>query len=151
MSTVNTKRTVLSPEKTKNLKDMVEQDRLDKQETNQFYTLPAGQQKDDQIKRVEKVLKESEPDSLSRHERDQMEKRARDLKAWLQKNMNTKGQVRLRPNDGTVQSYEFRRAVSDMVKHEMSAEFQQRAQEYKNIMNQLGRSEEANLEAIRPD
>ena len=150
MSTINTRRVILSPTETKRIKNTVAADAADRVETDLMYPL-AGAKKDDSIKRMEKALKDGEPDSISSGERNLLEKRAKVLKSWLEKKLVPRSHTRLMPNDGGAQSYEFRKAVNALMKDEMSTEFQQIAQEYKNIMRQLGRPEEANLESIRPN
>ena len=146
------KRRVMTPTEKQGMEQIVQEEKGDKTETADFYpTEKAILGDSDQVKRLKKELRDGDPGTLNKYEKVQLEERAKKLKAWLQKNMCSQKQVTLRASKDGVQSLDFRKSVSQMARLEMSAEFQEVAKEYKNIMRMLGRPEEANLEEIRPD
>ena len=145
-------RRILTPTETASLENAVQQDKEDKIET--ATTFPGASRfnvEDVQMKRIQKTLADGTPEPLSKAERLIKEKRSDVLREWLSKRMVPKKGVRLRSQSGGVQDPDFRKAVDLMARGEMSPEFQQTAEEYKNIMRELGRSDEANLENIRPN
>ena len=146
-------RRILTPTEKEKFEERLQEDKADRTETES--TFPGEVRfpgvEDGQISRIRKTIKEGEPDSLNKYERDKREKRAVFLKSWLIKHMVPKSHVHLRAQSGGVQNPEFRRAVDEMARVEMSPEYQKVASEYKNIMRELGRPEDANLEFIRPD
>jgi hypothetical protein len=145
-------RRILTPTETEKFNEAISEDVKDQKETE--FTFPGPSRMNvvnEQLGRIKKTLKEGQAEPLSKSEKQARERRIVTLKAWLQRNMVPKSHVRLRSQSGGVQDPEFRKAVNDMAKREMSPEFQQVAQEYKNIMRELERPEDANLEEIRPD
>lgn len=145
-------RRILTPTETEKFNDAVTQEKEDQRETDFVFpgesraTLP-----NEQINRIKRTLKDGQAVPLTKAEKLAREKRVALLKEWLQKSMVPKSHVRLRSQAGGVQDPEFRKAVDEMARREMSTEFQTVAQEYKNIMRELDRPEDANLEYIRPD
>jgi hypothetical protein len=146
-------RRILTPTETESFEKIISENDRDKIETDEEYPLPQLLKGDDgQIKSIKRVLKESgDSDSLNEHQKMKLEDRGKQLKEWLQKCMIPKSHIGLRPSKDGVQNYDFQKAKNDMAMKEMSSEFVQVAEEYKNIMRTLGRPEEANLEIIRPD
>lgn len=147
-----TQRRILTPTETEKFEEAIEQDKSDRKETE--FTFPGESRAgspDLQLQRINRALKDGRPELPNKHERLKLEKTAVQLRDWLQKSMVPKSHVRLREQRGGVQDPEFRKAVDEMARREMSSEFQTVAQEYKNIMRILGRPDEANLENIRPD
>ena len=145
-------RRILTPTENENFEAQIAQDKADKTEDEKFF--PGAQIKpgdDDQIKNIKRTLRNGQPDTINKWEKSALEKRAAELKTYLSSHMVPRTHIGLRESSGGVQDYQFRKAVSSMAKEEMSAQFQEAAQEYKNIMRQLGRPEDANLEEIRPD
>lgn len=147
-------RRILTPTETQKFEEAVHTDKDDRQETE--FTFPGesrqGIPTDEQMKRIQQALKDGKAETPeNKREIAKLEKRAAVLKEWLQKSMVPKSHVRLRSQSGGVQDPEFRKAVDEMSRKEMSSEFQTVAQEFKNIMRTLGRHEDANLEYIRPD
>lgn len=100
--------------------------------------------------REARVLREGEPDSLSRAARIKKEQRAKIDREWLQKHMVPKSHVNLR---ASASDPEFRKAVNAMAKDENSREFQEVAQRHKNDMRELHPNDPhlSNLETIRPN
>ena len=145
-------RRILTSTEKENFEEMVQAEKEVKTETDQFYPGPQMESGDsEQIQRVKRTMKAGEVDSQNRWERQEKEKRANKLKELLQRRMVPKSHIGLRASNNGVQSYEFRKAANSMAGEEMSAAFQRDAIEYKNLMRELGREEEANLESIRPE
>lgn len=102
------------------------------------------------IARAKRVLKNGEPDSLNRAEKQKMEEANKVDVDWLQKNMVPRSHVNARP--GPDQN-DFRKAVNEMATKENSREFQLVAQRVKNRMRSLHPNDPhlSNLESIRPE
>lgn len=146
-----TERRRLTPTEKENFEDLVITEKAQKTETEQFYPLAqSGPGDSDQVKRVKRTLASGEIEPLSEHEEAAYEKRAEEIKEYLILHMVPQSHIGLRPQKDGSQSLEFIKAKNSMAKEELSPEFTKAAQEYKNIMRQLGRSDEANLEYIRP-
>ena len=100
------------------------------------------------IKRMERVLKNNAPDSLSEADTRKWESEGKRLEEWLRSKMVPRSGMELRkahdPN--------FQKAVRLHASIEMSQEFVNIANRWKNIMRQLhfDEPEMSNLERIRP-
>ncbi len=144
-------RRVLTPTETQGFNDAIQDHEGRGKEGEMTYVVEGHKTNDPQINRMKGLLKNSNIGGLNKSEKAAKEARSEVLKKWLRGMMVPRSHISLRPQKDGVQSYEFRKAASHMAEKEMSAEFQNVAQEYKNIMRELERPEEANLEAIRPD
>lgn len=107
------------------------------------------------ITKLEKVLSNGSPDSLSKHERLAKEKMLSQDREWLQKNMvpRTSHNIGWRDiKEGRATQANYDKAVQGCLK-EMSPEFQKRANRYKNNMRELDpdNPNASNLENIRPE
>lgn len=108
-----------------------------------------------QLNRMQKILRNSEPEPLTFSERTRLEAEEKILIEQVQKRMVTKAQTRLTPLEkGTSnQNPEFNRAANQMARIEFSKETQEMAHRLKNIRRQLHPDdpEAGNLENIRPE
>ena len=99
------------------------------------------------LRRMEKILRDGTPDSLSPEKKTVLEKRAAVLRAELQGKMVPKSHFRI-----GYKHEDFNKAVQWGL-NEHKPEFQKQAQEYKNIMREIAPEDPdaANLERIRPE
>ena len=144
-------RRIVSPTEKAEMKRIINENEAMSKE-NEF-TYPAGHAdgggNDAQVRRVKQTLSQGDTDSLTPQEKQRMENRLKEIIPWLKKNMVPKNAMGLRRLDENNQpNEEFNKARNFMAEREMSAEFQQVAQEYKNICRALGR--DSSLEVIRP-
>ena len=100
-----------------------------------------------QIKRLEKVLSNGSPDSLSKARRSAIERQVQKDKEWLQGKMVNKRLLNVKYKDADFEKAKQACAV------EMSKEYQAVANRYKNSMRQIDpdNPDASNLERIRPD
>ena len=107
-----------------------------------------SQEENATIRRARRIIKNTQPDSLSKAERCRWEAEAKRFENWMSKWMLRRSQMNLRRTD----SSEFRAAANFHAENENSQEFARVAERWKNIMNQLypDSPERANLERIRP-
>ena len=144
-------RRIVSPSEKADMNRIIKENQAMKTE-NEF-TYPGGHAEgggnDAQVRRVKQTLIEGDTDSLTPQEKQRRENRLKEIIPWLKKNMVPKNAMGLRRLDENNQpNEEFNRAKNFMAEREMSPEFQQVAQEYKNICRELGR--DSSLELIRP-
>lgn len=152
------KEQVLSPTEVEGLEREIREFEDSKKETETTYT-PSGSgesrhggqssHNDANIRRYKKVLEQGKPGSVGRSEFILREKQMAKDREWLQKNMVPKSHVSLRASPDP----EFRKAVNFMAQREMSREFQEVAQRYKNNARMLHPDDRElhNIETIRPD
>lgn len=143
---------VLSETELEGLKREIAEHEGDRKETDQFYD-PGhqyGDETNEVIRRYKRVVERGTAPELTREQRVKMERQMGVDKEWLQKNMVPKSHFMLRPGPDP----EFRKAVNFMARKEMSQEFQEVAQRFKNNARRLHGKEApelSNLETIRPD
>jgi hypothetical protein len=106
-----------------------------------------------QLNRMERVLKNSEPQDLTDDEIKTLETEEKVLTDQCQKMMIPKKLTDLKEFDGSAISTEFRKAANAMSKKEHSKEFLDMAHKLKNIKRLLRPDDPdaGNLEFIRPD
>lgn len=107
------------------------------------------------IEKLERVLSQGSPDSLSKAERIRRERMIQQDKEWLQKNMVSRKSYNLGwrdIRDGRCTKADYDKAVQGCV-NEMSPQFQKVANRYKNNMRELQPDDpnSSNLENIRPE
>src|SRR3990167_2619796 len=146
---------VLSDSEIEGLERVVRDDKEDKTETSEFYPGEAikGKGDDPFLKKVKKTLRDGEPRVLNRKDKKLMECRAGQLKGFLQKFMVPKSHIGLRQSKDGSQNLDFVKSVHFMAKKEMSREFVDAANEYKDIMRELHPEEPelSTVEFLRPD
>jgi hypothetical protein len=106
------------------------------------------------IEKLERVLSEGSPDSLTKHERNKREKLIEQDKVWLQSRMVPKKYFNIGwrdIKDGRATKNEYDQAVQGLVK-ENSPGFQRRADRLKNNLREIDpdNPSSSNLEDIRP-
>jgi hypothetical protein len=107
------------------------------------------------IRKLERVLSNGSPDSLSKRERVAKERMVQEDREWLEKNMVPRTHINLGWRDirdrRTTQK-EYDKAVKGCVV-EHSPEFNKRAERFKNNMREIAPDdpEASSIETIRPD
>lgn len=146
-------RRILTPTEKSHLKEEIQVDKADKEETDTTYPLTQAKTANaEHIKRVKKELaKHGEEDSLSPYERAEKEKDVKALTDWLVSKMLPRRLFEERIQKNGVQSSSFAKSRRHVTEVEMSTEFVQKAEDRKNLLRELGRSEETSLELIRPE
>src|SRR3990167_7787662 len=122
----------------KDLEDRKNEKRLvDAGERAEVYLRPDAREMDPQerktIKRLERAIESGTPDSLSRKDRGQWEAEGNRLASWLRERMVPQAGMRLRKTHDP----EFQKAVRLHSSIEMSPDFVNVANRWKNIMRQL--------------
>lgn len=99
-------------------------------------------------KRLERVLRNGSPDSLSKAKRIALERKVAEQREWLRKRMTPRQLYYAGYN-----SPDFERAKKSIAANDNSPEFQRVADDYKNSMRQLDpdNSDASNIERLRPE
>lgn len=107
----------------------------------------------EQALRAKAMLAHGDRDSIGPGKKIRLEKRAGELEEYLAKNMAPKRDVYLRKDvpEKKESDPHFDKVKRHMVEVEMSATFVNAANEWKNILRELGRENESNIERIRPE
>lgn len=100
-----------------------------------------------QIRRLETILRNGAPDSITKGQRTRLEKEAAGLREWLQGQMVPRSHAKIGYSHP-----DFQKTVNHGVR-EHSPEFSQKADRFKNIMREIAPDDpnKANLESIRPE
>lgn len=107
------------------------------------------------IGKLEKILSDGSPDSLSKSEKTAREKMIQQDREWLQGHMVSRKAYHIGWRDikeGRATKADYDKAVQGCVK-EQSPEFQARANRYKNNMREIDPDNpgSSNIETIRPE
>ena len=99
------------------------------------------------IRRQERMIKRNSPRLLDKKERMEWERQAKEFEEWLVKHMLPRSLTSLKPRD-----IQFKRMASRMAETEMSSQFAQVADRWKNIMRTLHPDDPSmsSIERIRP-
>lgn len=145
-------RRILTPTEIENLRGELAQDVADKTETSTSY--PLAQAKTANVEHVRRVKKElaehGDKDSLTEYERNEKEKKVKELTEWLVRKMLPQSLFSERMQKNGVQNSSFAKSRRHVTEVEMSTEFVQKSEDRKNLLRELGRQEECNLELFRP-
>lgn len=104
----------------------------------------------EQTRRIQEVLNDTEPDSINRWEKSKLEAKEKELKAFITENLVPARLARVMPGSPVTLDPEFQKAISHMAKVEMDPKFVQVVEAWKNILRQLGREDDADMEFLRP-
>ena len=145
---------ILTPTEVENIEKEVREHEESKRETESSYDASGdwgseGTNSDPTIRRMQKVLKQGKPGSLSREEKIKMEREVKEDQEYFSKTLVPRNLTSLRP--GTP---EFTKAVNGMIREEMtSSEFKKREHRYKNNIRQLHPDDRElhNIESFRPN